>query len=165
VIFGSPYVMANKIVIRRALKLAGLEKGENFYDLGCGNGDVLIEAAKMGAKANGLEISPFYYLYAKIRTTFWKQQIPKICSSTKRGLLPRKIEIIVEYANIYKVDLSEADVIYCYLMPEMLSKLAPKFKKELKKGSRLISVGFPIKALKNGTEHHINGRKIFIYKF
>jgi len=72
---------------------------------------------------------------------------------------------MVKYANINNVDLSKADVVYCYLLPEMLSKLALKFKKELKKDCRLISIGFPIKALKNGTEQHINNRKAFIYKF
>ncbi len=145
VIFGSPYVMANKIVIRQALKLAGLAKGEIFYDLGCGNGDVLIEAAKMGAKGRGIEISPYYYILTKIRTAKFQN-------------------IEIRYQNIFKLDFSKADVVYCYLMPEMLSKLAPKFKSELKAGSRLISVGFPIKALQNGTEYHINSRKVFIYK-
>lgn len=162
VIFGSPYVMLNKNVIRQALKLAGLKKGEIFYDLGCGNGDMLIEAAKMGAKARGFEISPYYYVLAKIRTILWSQQIPKIYSSTKKGLLER---VRVKYANVYNADLSKANIVYCYLMPEMLSKLTLKFKKELKAGSRLVSVGFPIKALKNGTEYHINTRKVFIYKF
>ena len=163
VFYGSPYVMMDKIVIRGALTLAGLKKGEVFYDLGCGNGDVLIEAAKMGAKAEGFEISPLYYLWAKIRTIFWRQKIPKLRWSTKRGLLLRKIT--VKYANINNVDIPKADVVYCYLLPKMLEKLAPKFQRDLKKGSRLISVGFPIKTLKNGTGCSIAGRKIFIYKF
>jgi len=136
--------MADRGVIRQALKLAGLKKGNVFYDLGCGNGDVLIEAAKMGAKAEGYEISPHYYLLAKIRTQKYKN-----------------IKII--FSNIYSTNFARADVIYCYLLPEMLEKLAPKFRNEMEKGSRLISIGFPIKTFKKGTEYNINGRKIFIY--
>ena len=161
VIFGSPYVMANKIVIRRALKLAGLKKDEVFYDLGCGNGDVLIEAAKMRTNATGFEISPYYFLLAKLKAIIYKyyHSIKKFRSSETF------LQIQVHFRNINTINFSKADVIYCYLMPKMLSKLAPKFKKELKTGSRLVSVGFPIKALKNGIEYHINDRKIFIYKF
>ena len=68
VFYGSPYVMADKKVISEALRLAKLKKGEIFYDLGCGRGDVLIEAAKFGAKATGFEISPYYYIYVKLKT-------------------------------------------------------------------------------------------------
>lgn len=136
--------MADKQVIREALKLAGLEKGEIFYDLGSGNGDVLIEAAKMGARACGYEISPIYYLCAKARTS----KYPKIK---------------IAYKNIFNVDLSKADIVYCYLMPEMLLKLVPRFKSELKAGSRLVSVGFPIKKMRKLRERKINSHKIFIY--
>lgn len=144
VIFGSPYVMADKKIICQALKLTGLKKDEIFYDLGCGNGDVLIEAAKIGAEARGYEISPLFYLWARLRTAKYSN-------------------IKIDYQNIFKADLAKADVIYCYLWPKMLEKLASKFKGELKTGSRIVSVGFPIKALKNGTEYHINSRKVFIY--
>lgn len=166
-IFGSPCVMANKKIIRQALKLAGLKKDEIFYDLGFGNGAVLIEAAKMGAKARGCEISPFYYWYAKIRTFFWGRTIPRIYSSIKSGLLSQKHkrEIILKYANIYNVDLSKADVVYCYLMPRTLEKLARKFKKELKPGSRLISVGFPINNRKPAVKKKFQNHSLYIYWF
>lgn len=144
VIFGSPYVMLNKDIIRQALKLAGLKKDEVFYDLGCGNGDVLIEAAKTGAKAIGYEISPFYFLLARARTVKYRN-------------------IKLNFKNINSIDLSKANVVYCYLMPEILSKLTPKFKSELKAGSRLVSVGFPIKKMRKLLERKINSHKIFIY--
>ena len=144
VIFGSPYVIADKKLISRALKLAGLKKGEFFYDLGCGNGEVLIEAAKIGAQATGFEIAPFFYWWARLRTA-------------------RYSNIKINYQNIFKADLTKADVIYCYLWPKMLEKLAPKFKGELKTGSRLISVGFPIENLDQEEQFRINRHKIYIY--
>lgn len=145
VFFGSPYVKADKNLIRDALKLAQLKKAEIFYDLGCGDGSSLIEAAKLGAKATGFEISPYYYLWAKLRT-----------------LRYRNIKVV--YRNIKDVDLSKVDVVYCYLLPEFLEKLSPKFQRELKSGARLISVGFPIE-IKKGDKYIIRNHQVYIYKF
>ncbi len=136
--------MMDKATISQALKLAGLKNGETFYDLGCGNGEVLIEAAKTGANVMGFEISPYYYILAKIRTA-------------------RFSNIEVYYQNIFKSDFSRADVVYCYLMPEMLKKLRPKFRMEMKKGRRVISIGFPIPKMKSLRETKIYSHKVFIY--
>lgn len=145
ILFGSPYVHSDHRVIIESLKLACLKKREIFYELGCGNGEVLIEAAKYGAKAVGFEISPYYYIWAKIRTL-------------------RNPNITVRYQNIKNVDLSRAEVVYCYLLPNFLEKLKAKFQRELKPGSRLISVGFPIK-IEKGQKYKINNHKIYIYTF
>lgn len=117
--------MADKKVVRESLKAAGLKKGDIFYDLGCGKGDVLIEAEKMGAKVFGCEISPYYYILAKIRTSKHKN-------------------IKVIYQNIENINLSDANIVYCYLLPKFLEKLSPKFLKELELGCQIISIGFPI---------------------
>lgn len=144
VFFGSPYVKARRDIAKKTLELVGLKKGEVFYELGCGTGEVLIEAAKMGAKAVGFEISPFYFLIAKLRT--WKYP-----------------NIKIRFQDIRRVDLQKADVVYVYLLPEFLEKLSPKFKKELKKSSRLVSIGFPVPDLNNCRTFRIDNRKIFIY--
>ena len=152
VLSGSPYVMADKKVVIESLKAAGLKKGDIFYDLGCGRGDVLICAEKMGAKAIGYEISPYYYIWAKIRTL-------------------NKSNIKIKYQNINNVNLKKADVVYCYLLPKFLEKLSLKFKKELKEGARLISIGFPVKnstiiaPAKKVEKYMVEHHKIYIYKF
>ncbi|MCL5406959.1 MAG: methyltransferase domain-containing protein [Patescibacteria group bacterium] len=154
VFFGSLYVKADRKLIYNSLKLAQLKKGEIFYDLGCGDGSSLIEAAKFGARATGFEISPYYYLWTKLRT-----------------FRDRNIKVV--YKNIKEVDLSKADVVYCYLLPEFLEKLSSKFQKELKSGARLISVGFPIEFTKNSTfstgaskvdNYQIKNHQVYIYK-
>lgn len=145
VFFGSPYVMLDKKVIRQALKLAGLRKGEILYDLGCGNGQVLIEAAKMGGKAIGFEISPYYFIWAKLRTGRYRN-------------------IKIYYRDIKKVNLSKADVVYCYLLPKFLEKLSVKLKKEAKSSLQIISIGFPIKTVKSMRRFQFRGHKIFIYR-
>ena len=146
VIFGSPYVSAGGRIIKKALELVKIKKGEIFYDLGCGKADSLIYAANnFGAKAVGFEISPYYYLWSKVRT------------------LPYS-NIDVRYRNIKNVDLSYADVVYCYLMPDFLEKLGPKFKRELKKSARLISISFKVPGLKLLKKTKIENKTIYIYR-
>lgn len=145
VFFGAPHVKTKESIISSALKLVDLKKDEIFYELGSGSGDVLISAAKFNVNAIGFEISPHYYLYSKFRTLRYKN-------------------IDIKFKNILDVDLSKADVIYCYLLPNLLKKLAPKFKKELKKSCRVISIGFPIDSLKLIKKIRINNHTIFIYK-
>ena len=135
---GAPAVMMDRKVIIGALKLAKVEKGDIFYDLGCGNGQVLIEAAKMGAKATGFEVSPYYYLLSKWRTIKYKN-------------------IQVKYRNINSIDLSQADIVYCYLLPKILNRI--KFQKT----NRIISIGFPIKKYQPIKITKIQGHNIFLY--
>lgn len=161
IIYGVPYVTIDKKVIRKALELSNLKKNEIFYDLGCGKGDVLLFAAKIGAVTTGFEISPYYYIYSKIRVFYHNKRdglYNKMCSSVKS----RKIK--VKFQNIYTTDLSKVDVVYCYLLPKMMEKLALKFKKELRKNCRIISISFPIKNLELLKKAEFNNRKIFIYK-
>ena len=83
IFYGCPYVMADKKVIKKAIEISGLKKRDIFYDLGCGRGDVLIEAAKLGAKCTGIEISPYYYIYVKIKTCLWSKIYYFLCWSRK----------------------------------------------------------------------------------
>ena len=152
VFFGCPYVKTGHDVIRKALKLADIKKGDVFYDLGCGNGDVLIKASKMGAKCIGFEISPYYYIIGKIRI-----RIYLFFARAKNK------DISIEFRNIQNVNLQDADVIYCYLVPKFLNKLSTKFKRELKPSARLISIGFPIVGLKLSKKIIYKSRAIFIY--
>ncbi len=139
---GSLYVKSNRDLILFALKKADLKKGAVFYDLGCGNGNVLIAAQKLGARAIGVEISPFYYLISKIRTFF-------------------RPDIKVVFSNINNINLQNTDIVYCYLLPKFLKKLTPRFLKE--KPKKIISIGFKIPGMPNGKEFIHQGRKIFIY--
>ena len=153
VFFGSLYVKTQRDVIQKALKSAEVKKGDVFYDLGCGNGDVLIEAAKIGAKTVGFEISPYYYILSKLRTLFFRGLYYFTCSSMIEG-------IDVRFKNILDVDLGNADVVYVYLLPKLLSQI--DFSK-VKKDARIISIGFAIKGIK-GKKYRIFGHNIFIYQ-
>ena len=110
-------------------RLAKVGKNDVVYDLGCGDGTALIVAAKeFGAKGVGIEIDPVRYFIAKNRVNL--------------NRLSSQIKIVKN--NFFSVDISRASVIIVYLVPKALGRLMPKFKKELKKGTRIVSYRYEI---------------------
>lgn len=128
--YGAPYVPLPKKIIPEILKFAEFNSNGTFYDLGCGDGRILIEAVRIFGikKAVGYEVSPWPYLKAKFLI--------------RREKLGDKIKILRQ--DFFKADLSQADIVFIYLFHKVVEKLAPKFEKELKTGSKIISVSFPI---------------------
>lgn len=125
----SPWWRTNKKVAGAICKLAKVGKKDTVYDLGCGDGTALIVASKeFGAKGVGIEIDPVRYFIAKTRV-----RVNKLNSS---------IEIVKK--NFFDVDISEASVIFVYLVPKALSRLLPKLKKELSSGTRIVSYRYEI---------------------
>lgn len=144
---GIAYVGSGNKILRSALKLAKLKKGDIFYELGSGMGNGLIIASKeFGASAIGIEISPFHWLISWFRTRSNKN-----------------IKMIL--GNYKKINLADSDVIYCYLSPKLIKELLPKFRKELKKGAFVLSCVFSIPDLRPNIVKEINGKKIYLYRF
>jgi SAM-dependent methyltransferase len=110
--------------VKKMLELASLKRGEKLYDLGCGDGRIAIMAAKMGAKAVGVEINPFLYLIARL---------------AGRGIP----NLELRWGNLYRTDLSDADVVTLYLSPSGNRRLV-KILKRLKKGARIVSYRWPL---------------------
>jgi precorrin-6B methylase 2 len=122
-----PFVPSKMRVVHKMIEVADLKKNEVVYDLGCGDGRLLLEAAKAKqVQAKGYEAAPIPYLLA---------QLNKIVHGAKISLYMR---------NFFSADLKDADVIFCYLGVETMSKLYKKLKKECKKGTRIISNTFSI---------------------
>jgi len=124
--FGAPFVPLEPDVVTRILKLADIKKGETFFDLGSGDGRLVIAAAMMGAKAYGVEIDQLRVWYSRL----WIY------------LLGLKNNATIIQKNIFDVDLSDADVITAYLLQETNEALMPKLKKETKKGARVLGIAF-----------------------
>lgn len=125
----APWWRTSQKTARAICKLAKVKKGDLIYDLGSGDGTALMIAAKeFGATGVGIEIDPFRYWVSKI--------LLKKNSVTDKVIILRK--------NFFAQDIKDADIIFVYLIPKTLEKLLPKFKKELKKGTRIVSFVYEI---------------------
>lgn len=114
---------------RRMMKLAGLKSGELLYDLGSGDGTLLIIAAQeFGAHAIGVEIQRKLAIQSRSR----------IRDLGLEGLIK------VVKGDLFKVDLGDADVVALYLTPWALRGLRLKLEKELKRGARVVVYKYPV---------------------
>jgi len=134
-----PYVPTPQEVVDRMLDLAQVKKGDVVYDLGSGDGRIVVTAAKKyGVKAIGFEIDP--------------QRIKESHENIKKAGVENLVEI--RQQDIRTVDLSPATVLTMYLLPEVNLMIRPNIWKQMKPGSRVVSHDFDMgdwKALK--TEH------------
>lgn len=129
----APYVPSPQPVVERMLELADLKPFETVYDLGCGDGRVLLTAAReFRAKAVGVELSE-----PLAKAT--QEQV------TKLGLANR---VTVIQGDLMKVDLRPADVVTVYLLTSSNEELKPIFEKSLHKGARVVSHDFQIRGWK-----------------
>ncbi len=141
---GAPFSRSKKERIDTMLKLAEIKPGKVIVDLGSGDGVLIREAAKRGAKAIGVEINPFLVLYSKLK--IFQQGLNKNCK--------------VIWGDLFHYPLDKANVVFIYLFPKTVEKLKEKFIKELKPGAFIISNGFPIPEWKIEKKEN----KVFLYK-
>lgn len=143
---GAPWVPAPKEKVEKMLKMLKLKPGETLYDLGSGDGRILIWATqRYCTRGVGVEIDPLRAIYSRA--------VIKI-----KGLSP-KIEIIRQ--NILEADLSKADVVTLFLLPKIIEKLKVKLVKELKPGARIACYRYPLNLPEAKRDEK---GKIFIYQ-
>jgi len=147
-----PYVPTPFGVIREMLKIADLKEDEILMDLGCGDGRVLVIAAKeFKAYAIGIELR--------------KDLVDKAVNNIKRNKVEEKVFII--NGSFFEISLSPANVIFLYLLTSVNEKLKPKIKAEVDKGTRIVSHDFEITGWKPYKIEEIqeSGRthKIYLY--
>lgn len=123
---GAMFVPTANIRISTFLDAVPMSVNDLLVDIGCGDGRVLRAARKRyGIKALGFEVNFLAYLIARIH-----------CLGIKG--------IRVRWGNFWKVDLGDANVVFCYLFPDVMERLARKLEKELRPGTRVVSCNFPI---------------------
>ncbi len=147
---GAPWVPTRKPDIDRLLRLLDLKPDQKFVELGCGDGRVSLAIAKRThAQVTGIELSLAQWLIA-----------------TMRGFLSpsfRKSGLFI-FGNVFSQDLSKYDAVYLFLMPDTYAKLRPKFERELRTGSRVISYVWPIQGWEPDKVDEQEGRqKLFLY--
>ncbi len=125
------YVPTPHEVVEKMLDMAKVEKGAVVYDLGCGDGRIVVAAAKLGAKATGWDINP--------------ERIKQAEENVQKNGVEQNAKIILD--DIFTLDLSGANVITLYLLPSLNVKLIPQLEK-LKSGSRIVSHDFDMRGVK-----------------
>lgn len=124
----SPWWRTSRKISIIMCKLAQITKKDVIYDLGSGDGQALITAAKLGARGVGVEIDISRVLISKMFFAL--------------NGVSDKIEI--RRKNFFNVDLSDATVVFAYLVPKTLARLKPKFLKELRPGTRIVTFVYKI---------------------
>ena len=124
---GAPWVPTWKKDLKRVEKLLDLKEGEMFIELGSGNGRVCRHLAKeTRADVSGIELSILQHVVSLVQN--------QILRSRARAL----------FGNVFNHDLSKYDAVYLFLMPETYLKIRPKFEKELRSGTKVVSYVWPI---------------------
>lgn len=132
---GAPYVPSTNPVARKMVELAKLKQGQRVYDIGSGDGKILLLAAENGVHAVGIEINPLLALYTSARFAF----------RTFPGSTPIKSgSIRTIWRNFWSHSFADADVVFVYLLPWHMTKLASKLKRELKPGAIVVTNSFII---------------------
>ncbi|MBI3984361.1 MAG: class I SAM-dependent methyltransferase [Candidatus Levybacteria bacterium] len=137
----APWWRTNTKTAKAICKLADINNKDIVYDLGCGDGEVLIQSARRGAKGVGIEIDPLRVIIARIRVFI-------------NGFDEK---IVIKRNNFFNEKYKDATVIIVYLIPKTLDKLLPRFRKQLKKGTRIVSYRYEMKMplKKEDKENHI----------
>ncbi len=124
-----PFVRSTPEVIDRMLEMARVKPGDLIYDIGSGDGAIIIGAAKKyGVRGVGIEIDEDLVL--KARSNAFRE----------------KVEHLVEFRaqDAFTVDVSPATVVTLYMLPDFNAKLRPILDRQLKPGTRVISHDYPI---------------------
>lgn len=133
------FVPTPQPVVEKMLELAEIKPGDIVYDLGCGDGRIVVTAAKKyGVKAYGFDIDP------------------KRVAESLANVKSNKVEhlVTIKQADIFKLDLREATVVTLYLLPELNVRLMPQLEK-LKPGSRIVSHDFDMRGAKPVLVHRM----------
>lgn len=125
-LFGAPYLPSLDSQIKVALELAGLKPGDTLLELGCGDGRVLLAAAKQGVNAVGYELNPLLAAVAWLRTRRYRRQVR------------------VVWGDFWRADWPPAEVIFTFLLTRYMPKLDKKIMRYPHKPVKVASYAFQI---------------------
>ncbi|MBU0993365.1 MAG: class I SAM-dependent methyltransferase [Proteobacteria bacterium] len=147
---GALYVSTSHVRVMSFLNEVKMAPGQLFIDIGCGDGRALRKACRLyNVRGIGYEVNPLAFLKAKCLSLGHKN-------------------IRIFFKNFFKDKLSDADVIFCYLFPDVMKQVSKKLKSELKPGTVIGSCNFelpgfvPEKVLRPGNSLHND--PIYIYR-
>ena len=137
-----PYVPTTEEAVRAMLKLADVKKADIVYDLGCGDGRIVIAAAKTyGARGVGIDIDP--------------DRIREARANAKKADVENLVRF--EENDLFQADFREATVVTLFLLPSINLKLRPKLLQNLKPGTRVVSNTFDMGTWRPEKEQSLPG--------
>jgi SAM-dependent methyltransferase len=142
-----PYVPTRDAVVAGMLELAGVKKGDILYDLGCGDGRIVITAAqKFGTRGTGIDIDP--------------ARIKEAQENARKAGVTGLVKFMEQ--DLFDTKFSDATVITLYLLPALNLKLRPKLL-QLKPGTRIVSHSFDMGDWKPDKSIEVDGEHIFFW--
>jgi precorrin-6B methylase 2 len=144
------FVPTPQTVVDAMLKMANVTKNDVVYDLGCGDGRIVITAAKQfGARGVGIDIDP--------------QRIKESNENAVAAGVTDKVKFSNSDIFADSTNLSEATVVTLYLLPSLNVKLIPKLKSQLKPGTRIVSNSFDMGEWEPEKTMEVDGRMIYFW--
>lgn len=138
-----PYVPTPDEIVSEMIRMADIGKNDVVYDLGCGDGRIVITACKKtGARGVGVDIDP--------------ERIAESRSNAKIANVEDKVTFLQQ--DLFKVDFSEATVLALYLLPDINVKLRPRILNEMQPGARIISHNYSMGDWLPDTARHLDAR-------
>jgi len=143
-----PYEPTTYGIAKEMLNMAGVTSKDLVYDLGCGDGRIVIMAAKeRGARGVGVDLDP-----------------ERIRESNENAMVYGVSHLVRFYEqNLFDTDISQATVVMLYLYPEVNIKLRPKLLKELKPGTRIVSHSHTMGDWENDATHRVEGHDLHFF--
>jgi hypothetical protein len=143
-----PYVPTPQAVVERMLELGKVDSKDVIYDLGSGDGRIVVTAAqKYGARGVGIDIDP--------------QRIQEANTNAKNAGVSDRVEFREQ--DLFDVDLSKASVVTLYLLPQVNLKLRPKLLQQLKPGTKIVSHEFDMGDWKPEQTIEVDGSTIYVW--
>src|SRR5438045_547874 len=143
-----PYVPTPQQVVEGMLKLANVQKTDIVYDLGCGDGRMIVTAAqKYGAHGVGIDIDP--------------QRIREANENARKAGVSDLVTF--REGDLFEADLHDATVLTLYLLSSVNEKLRPKLWRDLKPGTRVVSHTFTMGDWQPEKEENVDGRHIYLW--
>ena len=143
-----PFVPTKGDVLTEMIRIANISKGDVVYDLGCGDGRIVIAAAeKSGATCVGIDIDP-------LRIKECRENVAKV------GLAN---QISFHEQNLFDADISRATVVMLYLLPDMNLKLRSKLLKDLRPGARVVSHNYDMKQWQPDDTRQIGNHMVYFW--
>ena len=142
-----PYVPTPPEIVAEMLKLAEVKKGDTVYDLGCGDGRIVVAAAKLGARGVGVDLNP--------------ERIREATENARTAGVTDRVKFIE--GNLFEAEIKDATVVTLYLLPGVNERLKPRLLAELRPGTRVVSHSFDMGDWKPDKTVERDHRKLYLW--